>query len=291
MKKIPSVATSIRFLSAVLSFSLLACGETPSESIATVGDVEITREELHYRGALQAAQGGDTLPPHTALVAAVNDALALEVAEGLGLAPTDEEVRGFLARATFPADVLQRIVGVFGEDSAAFFRVYLKPNVVQSKLQQYQAFDTGAQNDARKRIELAYSLIAEGKNFTEAAAQVGGTASVDTFAVRNGGGTGESGGLGGETQPLAVLAEQHLQPGVVFPQAVENEGAYRILRLIDRNNERSIVEMVSIPKMTYDVWLRNRADGIPILLHDKDLADSVRGRHGMIWWVGRMEVK
>ncbi|MCB0713707.1 MAG: hypothetical protein KDD67_15375, partial [Ignavibacteriae bacterium] len=269
----------ILLISAFLSGAILACGEMPSKSVATIGTVEITQQSLDYRAAIQAAYGGDTLPMPTALVAAGNDALAEDVAASLGLTPTSEEIQQFVSHVDETSkapDILQKVKNVFGEDSLSYINIYLKPKVVEAKLQRYQAFDTAAQNDGRRRIQQAYAVVAEGKSFAEAASVVGGIASVDTFTTATKPTVPEElakfGQGNSDPHPLAVLAEQHLKPGVVFQQVVEDDKAYRIVRLLDRNSERSIVEIVSIAKGDYHAWLRKRAEGIPIVLHDKNLA-------------------
>ncbi|MGE3800708.1 MAG: hypothetical protein AB7H80_06775 [Candidatus Kapaibacterium sp.] len=270
----------------------------PSKSVATVGTIEITQQDLDYRAAIQAAYGGDTLPMPTALVAAGNDALAENVAASLGLTPTTEDVRQFISHVDETSkapDVLQKVKNVFGEDSLSYINIYLKPKVVEAKLQRYQAFDTVAQNDGRKRIQQAYAVVAEGKSFAEAASVVGGRASIDTFTTATKQTVPEELAKFGQQRsgphPLAVLAEQHLKPGVLFQQVVEDDNAYRIVRLLDRNAERSIVEIISIAKGDYHTWLRKKAEGIPIVIHDKTLADSVKAKHGTTWWVPTIVVK
>lgn len=285
--------------SACFAITAAACNEIPSESgaAATVGTATINRQELLYRSAIQVAYSGDSLPLSTALVAAVNDALAGQVAAKLGLVPSDREVSSFIThieQTTQAPEILRDVKNVFGNDTASWIRVYLTPKIVEANLQHYQAFDTAVQGAARAQIERAYSLAMEGKSFEEVARATGGTASIDTFTVQKGEETHTPEELAkygiekNAEHPLAALAREHLKPGVVFSQVVEDANAYRIVRLLDRNGERSIVETMAVPKSTYDTWLRSMAQSVPITLHDTTLANSVRKEYGAIWWVGRI---
>ena len=276
-------------------FLLISCAESPPENVARVGSREISREEISYRSQLQEAFGGEKLPAQTALVAVINDALAESVATTLGLVPSWDELYELKVteETSERPEVLQRIREVFDNDSMTYYEHYLKPRVVEAKLQRYQAYDTGAQNEAGKRIRQAYDLIANGKSFAEAAAETGGMASRDTFAVgqKDSSLIEEQNPQSGLRHPIAVLAEQHLKPGEIFPQVVEDNQAYRIVRLIARNQERNIVETIAIPKQTYATWLKSKAEGIPVIVYDKNLADSVKGTHSTIWWVPQINVE
>lgn len=287
---------------ACLCFLAVACGDFPArpdEIIASAGNVPIFRRDLLLRSGVTAAYGGDSLPPHTALAAALNDALAAQVAADLDLTPTDKEIAQFLRHAdetTRAPEILQRVKEVFGNDSAALIRIYLMPKITEAKLQRYQAFDSAIQSAAREGITRAYSLAAAGRSFAEAARETGGTAGIDTFRTNEEAPPtpripGRQGMTDEAERPLAALARTRLKPGVLFSQVVEDPYAYRIVRMVDRNAERSIVEVLSLPKLPYDAWLQSRAEQIPVAVHDADLANSVRAEHGRLWWTRKMTVE
>ena len=263
---------------------LSACNETPSEVVATVGGVEITLDDVLKRTALEATQGTDTLPQHTVVALLMNDAFAETIAADLGLIPSDEEVQRFgkqVEKKNNAPQLLQRVKEVFGEDTVSYNALFLRPKVIELKLQGYQRGDTAMQEEANKKIQSAYELVNDGKSFQEAAEDVGGLYLLDTFDI-----TDESESSTPEQKhPLAALAEKHLQLGVVFHQVVQDAFAYRIVRLIDRNQKRSIVEMVAVAKESYADWFQRRAAKISMRISDQGLADSVKKHHGDIEWV------
>ena len=270
-------------VSAFLCGAILACSEFQEKPIVTVGSTEITTQDLRYRVAIETAYGGNTLAPHTALVALINDGIASEVANGLGLGPTDQDIQAFIEhveRTTQAPEILQAVKDLFGEDRASYVRVYLKPKIVEQKLQHYQAFDTVEQSEARQVIQLAYKLAAEGKNFREVAQKVGGRFSLDTFDLLDNSIDQEK-----ADNPLAALAQEHLQPGVLFQQVVEDYYTYSIVRLVDQNKHRNILESVAVSKKGYDGWLPRHAGTVPVVILDKALIDSVQKHHSNVWWV------
>ena len=265
----------------------------PNKDIVAVGDNDMTLQDVTYRGAIQHAYGGDTMPVYTALVASVNDLLTLEVARRAGLEPTEADVKSYIAhveKTTKAPDILQRVKDIFGSDTGSYVRLYLEPKIAETKLQNYQAFDTTVQDKAREQILDAYALVAKGASFADAASKAGGVSSVDTFDVEDGG-TGATDPVqkNSSLHPLAVLARDHLQPGELFSQVIEDQYAYRLVRLIARRGGNNIVETVTVPKQGYDVWFKKQAETIPITIHDAALVDSIRKHHENVWWIEHLQ--
>ncbi len=278
-----------------LALLLPGCaGEESGESeVVQVGSVVISSGQIEHRTAVEQAYGAGTLPPHTITVALVNDALEREVARLLGLLPTDAEVRDFrrhVEQTTRAPEVLRAVREVFGSDSAAFVRSFLEPRLISTKLLQYQRFDTTAQRDARSRIERAYALVAGGRSFADAAADVEGVVAIDTLGRAPNSADpssrfDRSPSIGKEGMERIA---QELDPGELFNQVLETEYVYRIARLLRREGPLTLLETLTVPKEEYSLWLQRTAAAIPIRFLDREIGSAVQREHPDVPWIGRV---
>ncbi len=289
---------STQSLSPLLFFALflhlfvgIGCANEEVETIGIVrvGEVVITSFDVERRGEVEALYGARP-SREVAIVALVNESLEREVARSLGLLPTPEEIIDFrrhVEQTSKAPDLLQAIRDLFGPDSASFSRAFLEPRIIGAKLLQYQRYDTGAQQSARSRIETAYALIDRGSTFDEAAARTNAVAVLDTLEEKSGNGSVASrvdSATGAETAFHDLV--DRLTPDVLYDQILETEYLYRIVRVFERTPSRTLVEVLTVPKEEYNVWLRRHAASVPIRFSDREIEIAIRRDYPQIWWLG-----
>jgi hypothetical protein len=105
--------------------------------LATVGQTRITGDDISYRITVERAYGNDSVIDSVALVALINDALEREVARRWKVDVTPHEIAALsrhVDQTTRAPEILAKVRHAFGDDRAAYERLYLAPRIVNRKL-------------------------------------------------------------------------------------------------------------------------------------------------------------
>lgn len=273
-------------------------------AVAEVGGARISSADVSYRVAVEKAYGNATATEAAVLVSLVNDALEREVARAAGVDATAEEIAalGKHADETSKApEILAKVKRVFGDDRAAYERLYLAPKVVNRKLRAWYGRDAGIHARERELIEKAYRLVSSGMPLEQAAEECG--LDFCTFEVGGSGGPRPAElarhfprSAGGAKGPLESILDS-LPVGAVHDRIVEDDGSFRVVRLIQRNegnkgsegNEKNgpqyKAEAIAARKRPFDEWFRERARKVEIRFLDAALANGVREKYPTLWWL------
>jgi hypothetical protein len=262
------------------------------ERVAVVGKKAITEKEISCRVQIEKAYGNEGATEEAALISVINDAIEHEIATIYGVTITRDEIGSFkryVDENTKAPEILEKVKLAFGDDQASYERIYLAPKIMNWKLRSFYSRNPEFHRRARLLIEKAYGLVSSGKRFQDAANECGLKSS--TFDI---GGQGEAvakelkGYLAQNNNsakdPLVPILER-LSPDEIYRNIVEDDSAYRIIRLSGRSGNTFAVEEITARKQPFDEWQKDEAAKLKIEIVDLDLKNKIKSRYPDIWWI------
>lgn len=274
------------------------CAQTSQhahQGLAKVGRTWITSTDLGLWMAVEKAYGNDHITREGALVALVNDCLALEVAKRVNMAPTQEDITALSQHAdehSKAPEILDRVKGVFGKDRASYEHLYLAPKVVDRKLHYYHSRNREIHAAQVALIEQAHALVLAGKSFKDTAQALGLHYMNRTYGDEQ----DEKGELpavlqqyftqGGATQhdPLMAIFET-LAEGEIYKNIIEHDRAFQVLRLLEKQGSSYRIEAIIVAKRPFQEWFEGEASAVKISVLDPALAAGIVFRYPTVWWV------
>ena len=284
------------FLIACSVLILIGCGEsTPSEGpnqvIARVGDRDLTRAEIEARQALEATGGKGTLAFSVVTAGLITEAYEAELAEKLGVEPTEAEIAAVNEKVDTHGspEVIGKIKAIFKEDTAAYYRHMITPQAVAARLRAHYTETAGDELDARKKMIRALQLLEGESSFPTVASSLLLKSRHDTFYLNRPPSeeTKLRYGQHVTSNPVLQLLEP-LKKGEHLNQLLEDKIGYRIVRIVDRNDERIAVELIEGPVYSYRTWFQEQAGSISVEVPDSKLRRGIKDSLQQIWWVQKL---
>jgi len=278
------------FISSILLFICLTDAE--AETIAKVGGQDISRADAAYRIAIEKAYGNETMTEAVTLIGLINDAIEQEVGRINGVIITPEELTSLRKHADETSkapEILSKVKRVFGDNLAAYDRLYLLPRIMNRKLRSWYSRNAEIHQKERTSIEKAYSLVKSGKTFEEAAKAYGLNHTANEYKT-------ETATVPDALRPflpkegatpadpmIAIL--QALSEGEVYKNIVEDDNSYRVIRLLKKEGTAYKVEAITVLKQPFEKWFKGQGDTITIKILDKSLEQEITTKYPEISWV------
>jgi len=289
------LSTGWRFGTVLL---LCAACSSPPAGLATVGQEAISQTDITYRIGIARAYGNQGMTDATALVSLVNDALEREVGRKAGIIATAKELAGFskhVEQSSKAPRILARVKKVFGDDVAAFKRIYLLPKIINRKLRQWFSRDAGMQAKERAAIEQAYALVQSGKSLEDAAratllTYAEQTYETDTKAAPDALKPYFPKGMAAMSEGFRKVLDQ-LNAGETAHTIIEDDAVYRVVRLLEKTDGSYRTGEIISRKRLFDGWYRQQAERIPIAIRDERLKASLCDRYRQLYWLGKVCVR
>ena len=283
-------------LSTLLMIGLFSAGcdesgnpSDPDRVLALVNDREVTRGEVEMRRRVEATGGRDSLPFYVAAAGLISEAYERELAEKLGLEPTDREIAEFAAKMDElgSEEVLGPIRELFDGDTLGYLRHLVEPQAVAAKLKRRFMEILPETEDGKAKMDRALELLRGETTPTIVAESLllevrrdtllkGGPATADVRARY---------GNSVTTNPVIPLLDS-LKPGRHLNQVLEDMVSYQIIRVVERNGDQIIVDIIEAPIYNYAMWFREQATDITVTMKDEELAETLRQKLPNLWWAG-----
>ena len=218
----------------------------------------------------------------------IQDALREEVARRFDLHVSPEEIDALSKHADETSRAPHILVGikdVFGHDTESYRRIYLRPKVIEQKLNAFYSRNPDIHADPIAKIKAAWSDLVR-------------TASMET-AAKNHDLTYRELTLGDDQEkkqpdipypvefrndPVLEIAES-MNEGEVFKNVVESDRDFMIIRLKQREGTKHILETIVAEKMPFDEWYRHEVGKLSIVIDDPDLFTKIRAAYPDVWWL------
>ena len=268
--------------------------------VAKVGDRPITREDIIHMIQIEKFYKTPALSESGALYIVMQDAIAHEVAHSVGIDVTPSETP-----QSFPFVTLytpnraedKKAQGTqppleqpFHVDHQSYAELYVIPKIIDRKLRNYFNTSSYIHNQEREQINQALQLAISGMGFAEVAHKTG------LMTARH-----QMDMMDSPNQIPGLPADKHLpkketvfdildklSPGEIYPDVLQDEVGYRVLRLISRNGQKYSFETIEAPKQQYESWLRERASKLIMTISDDELKREMKKDFSNVDWVERI---
>ena len=281
---------------ALLGSAVLAGAE--ETVVAQAGGFEISAQDVERRMGVERAYGNSGIAAETALAALVNDAFDRAAARAAGVEAAPAEIAALNQHATESSrapEILNKVKAVFGNDTAAFERIYLAPKINGEKLRAFYSTNPEIHKTERAAIEAAYALAAGGKAFDDI---VPGTSLKHTaFDCED-----KQPELPPELKktlppeaypkkdPLLLILEK-LAVGEIAKTIVEDDSSYKVVKLAAKNGPTYTVDAIVCTKRPFEAWFQEQAAKFPIEINDAGLKQKIVAKYPNVWWVKRLAVQ
>ena len=263
-----------------------------SKILAKVGEWQINSVDVSYGIAIEKAYGNEMVVEEAILVSLVNKVLAREVGRMFGLTAMPDEVAAlskYVNKNSKAPEILDRVKRVFGDDRAAYERLYLTPRIISSKLRGWYSRNASIHERERALIEKAHHLARSGKPLEEAAQACGLLFSVVDYGKGNRALPPllekyfPQGGNSSSVSITAVL--KTLSEGEIYKNIVEDDYGYKVIKLVRNSGSQYTVETITANKHPFMKWFQVQAAKVPVKIVDKELEREIASKYPNVWWV------
>ncbi|HCC47957.1 MAG TPA: hypothetical protein DEQ38_07580 [Elusimicrobia bacterium] len=272
---------------AVILFAVLTLpasgGEGAVLPAASVGGGIVSEQDISDWQAAQGCYGEDAITSRKAgfmrmfEATILEDLLVHQATRPINAEDYAKEVAR-IDRETRAPDILGCIKKYFGEGTARYERVFIRPILAQRFLREYVKTDPAVQAKAYAQREGALKDIAKKKAFKAIGEERGIAYSTSAYAVEEDTTAPQALEPWKRWSPFeAAFINEHLKglkPGEVKPQPIEDEANIKFVRLIKIEGKKYYFETLTIAKLTTEDYLR-RVTKLPCRINDRELHDWV----------------
>lgn len=252
----------------------------------------VSNADVDYRLKVEQAYGNTVASMGAVTVSLINDAIERELARQVGVAPTAEEITALVQHTDTTSqapELLKQVKSIFGEDKAGYERLFLEPRITNRKLRYYQSLAPQLHREERALIEKVQAGVQRGSPLQQAAKEAGleaATAGIEDKPIE----------LPDAVKrllkpdeplpkdPLIPLLEK-LRVGEVFPDIIEDDNSYRVIRLVEKDGQRYRIETVRVDKTPFEAWFRPECAKLDVRIADPQLAENIRVRYPGLCWM------
>ena len=275
----------------------IGCGKSDPASfrvVAMVGRAQISSVDVSYKMAVEKAYGNERMTETAALVSLVNDVLESEVGRKAHVTATREDIAAFsthVDETSKAPETLEKVKRVFGDDRAAYERIYLSPKIMNRKLRAWYSRNAEIHERERALIERAYSLARSGKSLEEAAEACGLTFSTTDHENSDKPAPSPLNAYIPENNeppadPMRAILER-LDEGEIHENIVEDDAGYKVVQLVQKNNPGYTVNTITAKKRPFTEWFRKQAARVEVRIADTELQKEIVSKYPNVWWVKR----
>jgi len=259
--------------------------------IAEIGSINISEQTIQYRLATESAYENNGLNKSAALIMIINDALEMELAKKYNQQALVDEIEQFKQHADQTSkapEILKKVKNVFRQDMHAYDLWYISPKIVNKKIRDYFSANKSINHAAINQIKPAMKILRSGKKMKDVAKLLSLTYAIDSIPVKQLDMTPAlqnypDAGLPFENPMLKYVKK--IMPGEIYPEIIEENYSFMIIKLLNHNNDRYLLERISVSKPDFDTWFRKEAANISINITDTSLKQEIRNTYGNLWWV------
>ncbi len=257
------------------------------KKMVTVGAITFDQLDLHYELAVDKCYGDTLAGLEAAALELVGEAIEQSVIKmAYHQEPPLQALRKkaqWMKENTLDSAKLKCVKDVFGNDSLTFYHLVVEPTLINPRLRQYFSIDTAVQKFPRDTIEMFWKLVKLDPTKLDQLAR-------DTLRIPKGvEATSELQKLGAVPEsddPLVANVISKMKEGELWPNVIEDDQSYKILKLLYQTNSYYYVRELTVNKRPFDPWLQNYAKThVPIIFHDKKLFDMINVRYPGVWWL------
>lgn len=284
-------------ISSGLIFITVAC----ERNVARVGETTITSKDISLRARVSEIYYPGSGNDYIALSQLIKGYLAEEVLKSMGYRidenVIDSESRRIDASTKAP-DVLNAIKKVYGRDKKSYGKTFVR--IVYAERFLYNEVFLKSATIHKEERERAEEFLKRAKKRPDKFSQIAEEMrlSVRRLKISNENGIQDEESAaeieristphGVEQAEFLINKIKDVKPGGVYPEIIEWQEGYQVLKVIERSSNEYTVESISVPKRDYDEWFWSIAGDVPVEIHDEKLKNELLRN---VTWMQKVKLK
>jgi hypothetical protein len=246
----------------------------PEKVEITVGSVPITVRDVLYEMSVDSCYGDTSVTKESAAAELVNKKLEqVVIKQAYKQEPPLIALQGkaaWMRKTTRDSARLACMELCFGNDTMGYFHIVVEPTLINPRLHTYFAVDTAIQHDPIETISLFWKLVkADPKKFDNIKS--------DTVHIPK-----EEDAQDGFVETVL----KKMKPGEIWPNVVEDETDYRIVKLLSESDKEYVCKILNIDKKPFSPWFQEYAQKhVPVVFNDPLLRISMTLKYPQLWWL------
>ena len=268
----------------ILCFSLLLFSGC-TKPACTVGTIRITDKAIQQRSQVSEIYYPGSGKPYVGLSQLIKAALAEELLSKLNrpidAAAVEAEAQRIDTNTKDPG-TLARIKDVFGKDRKAYLDVFVRPTYVErvlyaevflkpSDIHIQQKFAAQELFQQAEKDPASFSTMAALRGLVMQQMRVTSRGIVPSEKKN---GVHEE-RLDPEAAQRILKAIASARTGSMVSNILEWPESFQVMRLVQKKGDGAVVESVSIPKQSFDIWFWSLASRVPVIIFDSDLKNKL----------------
>jgi len=274
----------------VMSGFVWACSSDPNRVAARVGKQVILENDIVLRIKVEQTYGNVSIEPYQALVLLIGDAIEGELARELQIVPSEMDLiqyERFVQRTSEDPDRLRALRVIFAEDSIGFRKHVLLPALLRNRNREAFYAADSLHELSYDRAERTFNLARVGLAFLDISHLTG--AEYETQLIDRNPESPSSQLLEDETSVIYgseffSLAEG-LGDGVLYPSIIDLGNSFSVMKRLNKpKTDRMRIEVLTIPRTTFEDFSAQRIADIKVILEDRKMEERIRsGYPGLPW--------
>lgn len=272
--------------------------------VADVGGIIITEKDLEQRGKVSEIYYPGSNKAYIALAQLSRAYLSEKVLESLGHKVDEQTLQAESKRIdenTKAPEVLKKIKDAYGMDKQGYTKTFIRVTYDERYL--YNEVFLKSRDIHKEQYLKAQSIIRESQQspekFMEISKKYGQDAKALKISEKEGikpvedkkqaegpGPDRENVGMEQATRLIEMVSK--VKPGEVYPELVEWQEGFQILKFVKKEGDTYIVESVSIPKRDFDEWFWENASKIPVKIYNPALKAELLKQ---VSWANKIKLK
>lgn len=256
-----------------------------SRKVARVGETLSTSSDISLRARVSEVYYPGSGKDYVALAQLIKGYLCEEVLKSLGHKIDSSVLEGEAKRIdenTKVPDILKKIKDIYGKNRKAYIKTFIRV-VYAERVLYNEVFlkSREIQKDAFSKAEKFLKKVTKSpEEFQKVAKEDGLEVRRLVLSLKNGiipyGEKRERANIpsGIEQAERLISLVSKLKRGEVYPEVIEWQEGYQVIRYIKREGDEMIVDSIGIPKKDFDSWFWEMAARVSVEIYDKKLEEE-----------------
>jgi len=272
----------------ILALLLFSIGCT--SKVCDVGAISVTSKDISFRARVSEVYYAGSGKDYVGLAQLLKGYLAEEVLESLGHKVDSSVIEAEARRIdenTKAPEVLARIKDIYGGNRKAYLKTFVR--IVYAERVLYNEVFIKSKEIHKDQYQKAEGFLRATLGSPASFARLAKKRGLDVRSLRLSRSEGivpveegkaklplrEASGSGGEMAARLLGLLAGVKEGKVYPEVIEWQEGYQVIRLLKRKGDTAVIESVSVPKRDYDEWFWEKAKTVPVKIYDKALKEKL----------------
>jgi len=182
-------------------------------------------------------------------------------------------------------DILKCIKNVYRDYNRGYIDFFVAPGIINRVVHKHFSVDAEIQKKSREKIEeIKQQILSQPDDFISIGKSFDAYQRITyppTPSVQS-----------NPNDPLVKNVLTQLKPNEIFPNIIEDDFSYRIVKLVKIETIKNVAtytfDSITILKIPFDPWFKDLNKDVRIYVYDKKLYEQIKQKYPEIWWVDQL---